>query len=244
MRGRSVDLSKAVIVVAHPDDELLWFAGALPHVRRTVMCYGDNPLVPNRGENRRWLVNSYPSIDIEFLDIQEPRTRPMRAGPGIPVADAIFAAPSEDECRLILSRKLKGVLEGGADTILTHNPWGESGHKDHTRVNFVVNSLAQEMDIPVYVSSYAGLRTFPRCEGFLKQGVLDFFESPIRMDFVREIHAHYLEHACWTWNKNWNWPERDIYLRLGAGGPANASVALRVFDWPVRPMQKTAANLH
>src|SRR5580765_529365 len=53
-----MDLRDAAVVVAHPDDEVLWFSSLVAKVGRIVTCYGPNPKVAERGEQRRRVVRA------------------------------------------------------------------------------------------------------------------------------------------------------------------------------------------
>src|SRR4051794_38855889 len=71
-RNSIMDLRKAAIVVAHPDDEVLWFSSLTAKVGRIVMCYGSNPRAVERGRQRRKVVQAYPFNTVRFLDLPEP----------------------------------------------------------------------------------------------------------------------------------------------------------------------------
>src|SRR6516162_2441821 len=70
--GTRMNLGDAAIVVAHPDDEVLWFSSLTAKVGRIVMCYGPNPRVAERGEQRRNVIQAYPFNTVQFFDLPEP----------------------------------------------------------------------------------------------------------------------------------------------------------------------------
>jgi len=46
-------LSSAILVVAHPDDEILWFSSVVDKVDEILFCFGDYPALPALGEGLR-----------------------------------------------------------------------------------------------------------------------------------------------------------------------------------------------
>ena len=61
---------KKVLVVAHPDDEVLFFSSIIEKVDAVIVCFGpsSNQKVT---DGRRLLQNRYPLQHIEWLNIQE-----------------------------------------------------------------------------------------------------------------------------------------------------------------------------
>jgi hypothetical protein len=67
----AADLAQAAIVVAHPDDQILWFSSLVTKVARIIMCYGTISASSERATNRKNAVKHYPR-DVEFLDLPIP----------------------------------------------------------------------------------------------------------------------------------------------------------------------------
>ena len=65
-------LSSAVLVVAHPDDEILWFSSVLARVRRCIVCYEDCDDGAKLGPGRRGVASSYPLSTMHWLRLPEP----------------------------------------------------------------------------------------------------------------------------------------------------------------------------
>jgi LmbE family N-acetylglucosaminyl deacetylase len=226
-----VDVSKLTLIVAHPDDEVLWFAGALRHAAQTVVCYGDNPLSPRLGEQRRKLLAGYPVVNVDFLDIAEPRRSESRKPANAQTGGAPIISEEEAEHRwLLLDRLRQSTRSSGIAGLLTHNPWGEYGHEDHMHVNAAATALADALKLPLYVSSFVSLRRLVYAKTVLDAGVSEYIEVPVDQEFVSAVHNHYRSHACWTWRKNWQWPSYDIYLRLGGVPITQSAYALRLFQ--------------
>ena len=61
---------KKAIVVAHPDDEILFFSSVLEAVDEIIICFG--PSSSNVvSDGRKRLQGKYPLKNIEWLNIQE-----------------------------------------------------------------------------------------------------------------------------------------------------------------------------
>ena len=53
-------LEKSIIVVAHPDDEILWFSSLLDRVDCVVFCYVDSESEPKLSTERKKSLSEYP----------------------------------------------------------------------------------------------------------------------------------------------------------------------------------------
>src|SRR5690349_7171352 len=122
----------AALVVAHPDDEVLWFSSVLGKVSRVVIAYEACDDLPGLGESRHAASNDYPLPNAVFLRRPEPcsLTHVDWATPE-PNDYGMALKPSDAEARYrnayeALRSDLVGRLEGVTD-VFTHNPWGEYG---------------------------------------------------------------------------------------------------------------------
>lgn len=212
-----VDLAHAAIVVAHPDDEILWFSSLVTKVGRIVMCYGAISPTSERAANRRRLVEVYPLDTVTFLDLP------------IPAAVSTDA----DEChRRVLIDRLSTALKG-VTTIFTHNPWGEYGQADHRRVYAAVNTLRRDMNFVLYVSCYVARHQLAELAIALKEGIAEIVSFAIPQLEVDRIVAFYRSNSCWTWAPNWMWPRREHFLRLCKGG-RTAEIRVHLFGSRVK----------
>jgi LmbE family N-acetylglucosaminyl deacetylase len=210
-----MNLRKAAIVVAHPDDEVLWFSSLTAKVERIVMCYGPNPKVTERAEQRRNVVRTYPIRTVQFLDLPEPglwRGRTLGS-----VQEELARSAQEDPMyyNLVIDR-LAAALQG-MSTVFVHNPWGEYGHDDHRRLYAVVNALRHQVNFSVYVPSYVERRALGLMAATLEEGISDTQTFPVDRTEIDPIVELYRSNCCWTWSTKWGWPKEEHFFRIGQG---------------------------
>jgi LmbE family N-acetylglucosaminyl deacetylase len=205
-----MNLRNAVLIVAHPDDEVLWFASILKDVGRIVMCYGASPSSEKMGGRRRRAIAEYPLDNVSFLDLPQPA---RTAGPDW---DGI-TDPVNDACRQQLGEAIANVV-GGAELLVTHNPWGEYGHLDHRLVHATVSAIAARMgNRPVLVSSYVGVHAFSAFTQTIRGCSCEEVTARVDRTLAHEIRDLYQAHGCWTWQPDWEWPEEERFFRFRAG---------------------------
>ncbi len=208
-----VDLSKAALVVAHPDDEILWFSSIVTKVSRVIMCYGT--ISPNsmRAAQRRRVIRSYPLNQVEFLDM------PIPANTG---------CGDETYCHALVEHLTPALR--GVTAVFTHNPWGEYGQRDHKRVHSAIASLGEQLKCAIYISCYTARHQLAEAIGVLGGRVDSMITLPVQDAEVDRVVALYKENSCWTWAPNWKWPAREHFLRLeNSSRPAVKEVPLNIF---------------
>jgi LmbE family N-acetylglucosaminyl deacetylase len=160
------------------------------------MCYGEVAPKPERGAQRRSVIENYPLSSVEFCDLPEPGK---------------VSAEADLELRLSLADRLRDALRG-VTTVFTHNAWGEYGHKDHRRVNGAIMALQGEMKFAVYVSCYLGRGALDAFESAMRQGVTGMVSFPIDRAVIDPVCALYKTHSCWTWAMNWSWSSEEHFF--------------------------------
>jgi LmbE family N-acetylglucosaminyl deacetylase len=207
-----LDMNQAAVVVAHPDDEILWFSSIAAKVERIVMCYGAISPSSARAARRRNVIRAYPLRTVEFLDLPLP----------------VDASEASEMHRALVDR-LAGVLRG-ATTVFTHNPWGEYGQRDHQRVHAAVVELRDELKFTVYISCYAARHQLTEVASVLKGRIGNVITLPIDRSEVDPILALYKSSSCWTWSPSWRWPSRERFLCLDTSvPPGETDITLHVF---------------
>jgi LmbE family N-acetylglucosaminyl deacetylase len=213
-----IEIQNAVLVVAHPDDEILWFSSILDQCKSVVVCFGPSAASKHFWDSGRAVVmKTYPLTKVEFLEVRQ--------------SDAFDAAnwnrPKETDSGLQLRRRTRPLYERNAQELLrilevklkgeslvfTHNPWGEYGHEEHVQVFRILSELKDKLGFELFVTSYVSNRSVQ----LMSRYAHSFGGSPIVREIDRTL-AHtlkkfYLENNCWTWLAHYEWPEYETFYR-------------------------------
>jgi LmbE family N-acetylglucosaminyl deacetylase len=211
------------IVMAHPDDEVLWTCSALQDAERIVLVYGELRCAPDLTAGRREAMAAFPLPTLDWLEMTEaggfdsaswPNAKETPFGlylhPALQVLDSFdpqrYRAQFAD-----LQASLRERL-AGARNVIVHSPWGEYGHEDHVQLFRVVASLAGEMGFQVWVPGYFA----PKSEALMRRN-LRFFGAPtvpmpIDKALAAEISDVYKRTKTWTWFDDYIWPDTERFF--------------------------------
>ena len=217
----SAALGAAALVVAHPDDEVLWFASILRQVGRVIIAFRAYDAVPALGARRAAAMAALPYADLRCLDLVEAGSLgladwsdPRLTEFGIALdkaaaGDSAVRRYEANHARLLaaLRRELAGVAN-----VFTHNPWGEYGHEDHVQVFRVVAMLQREIGFRLWVSAYCSERTARLAGGYDCDAAAQSAAADIDQDYAQRIADIYKRNDCWTWKPNWRWPAREHFI--------------------------------
>lgn len=208
-----------ILVVAHPDDEILFFSSLLSELDKIIICFGpcSDDLI-SRGRER--LQRSFPLRNVEWLNIEESNvylssnwSAPRTNADGICVGwNKIKYHENYANLVEIFRRELKDYA-----TVYTHNPWGEYGHEDHVSVFNAVLSSIKECENEIYVSGYVSKRSeklFKKRQHFLDAEIQ---VRAVPQKLCAEIKQVYIAHDCWTWNNFYEWPDLELFSRIKKG---------------------------
>jgi LmbE family N-acetylglucosaminyl deacetylase len=224
-------LERAAIVMAHPDDEVLWASSILARVERILLCYEDIPFQPAISEGRRQALARFPLPNVASLRLEEAASYgsaawfapveteyglQLRQGPG---SMRGFSAERYRTQFAVLKDLLRARL-GDCRNVITHNPWGEYGHEDHVQVFRAVTALQAELGYAVWVSGYCS----DRSAGLMLRSLGGLGAPtpalPTDPDLAAALMALYRETGCWTWFDDYRWPDREVFYPW-LGGPGN-----------------------
>jgi LmbE family N-acetylglucosaminyl deacetylase len=210
----------SAVVVAHPDDEILWLSSALAAAKHIVLCYGAPFGKPAKAAARRRAVAALGLSTLVNLAIPESGTRllvdwrdPLMTHTGMGIADLDARQRYDDNFNALLAG-LRPVLAGCAD-VYTHNPWGEYGHPEHIQVYRAVTALQAELGYKVWFSNYTGPLTW-RLAQQLGAEPCWTEKRVVRPDkaIARHLQRVYLRHHAWTWELLHRWPaEETMYAQ-------------------------------
>ena len=208
-------MGRNVIVVAHPDDEILWLSSVIAQADPVVLCFGAPYGNPKKAESRARAVAHLGLPRLENLALPETGARlqvdwrtPKLTETGIATSDPA-AQRRYDATFPILLEKLRPILAGATD-VYTHNPWGEYGHTEHVLVYRAVKTLQAEQHFTVWFSNYAS----PRTRDFARQcGHVALWQEkrslPTDRKTAHRLRNIYQRYQAWTWSDWHKWPATE-----------------------------------
>lgn len=211
------DFKAAVIVMAHPDDEILWASSILASAKKIVLCYNQAPNSPEISAGRRTLFDDFPLKTAVTLDITESSSyqttnwrRPVETPYGLRCGRN--AAAYERNFHL-LTQALEQHIEEG-DVVVTHNPWGEYGHEEHVQVFRAVAHVRKRRPFRLFVTNYASDRALYFMEKNTHRLGAPSVPLPTDKALAERLKRHYQAHNCWTWEDDYEWPSHECFYEV------------------------------
>ncbi len=225
--GKQAMLQQSVLVVAHPDDEILWFSSILAEVGHIVICYLSLPGRQDVTTGRQQVRAEFPLSNVTWLEIPEARVfntadwrRPQTTDVGLTINHAGRAAAYRENYTTLLQR-LRTTLSG-CRNVITHNPWGEYGHEDHVQVHRAVMALRAELNYEVWYSNYASDHSLALLTAGLSGFHSDYFALPTDTQLAGRIMDLYRQHKVWTWYADYIWFKEECFVRASDEGATGA----------------------
>jgi LmbE family N-acetylglucosaminyl deacetylase len=254
-------VDNAVLVVAHPDDDVLWFSSVLSHVCEIVFCFLDHRANPALGPARRRALARYP-LRHTALGLLEAGTfntvdwtAPVETESGLALPGAGSDASAQYLANAtILPTRLAEVI-GPYRNVITHNPWGEYGHPDHVQVYRVLASVTAALQRPLWFSNYVSNLSL----GLHLRYASGFSSRYVSLATDTEL-AHrgsriYKAEGCWTWSDDFEWFREETFVNLsapprpagqapeGQGSPYPLNVVKLPAGFKMRPEPRPALSL-
>ncbi len=208
-------LKSTAVVVAHPDDEILWLSGVVSSTDRIVFCFGDQFERPKSSAARRQVVQALPLpglVDLKLpesgagfsADLANPKLTPC----GIDITDAAGRLRYEANYTALVGA-LRERLAGYRD-VYTHNPWGEYGHAEHIQVYRAVAALQAELGYTIWFSNYVSPVSLPLARQIGNQPCwTQRREMASDRALAYRLKRIYQRHGAWTWSRFHRWPATE-----------------------------------
>lgn len=211
------------LVVAHPDDEVLWFSSVLAGVDRIIVCFSEIASFPAWSVAREKVFARYPRDGLAVLGLREaevfngadwraPRLTPY--GMAVQRSSAVLPGFSQERYRAnfkVLRERLLTALAGCA-RVYTHNPWGEYGHEEHVQVHAAVKAAQSQLGFEVAWSNYVSNKSYPLMVSRLPQYDPRCTVLPTSDATIEPLRRLYAESGCWTWYPDYVWPATECMV--------------------------------
>ncbi len=210
----------AVLVVAHPDDEILWFGSIVDQVDKIVVCFLNDPAHPELAAARERVLAEHPLRDkIVCLGVDETGAfnhaawpRPETTDFGLRIVKARQVAKRYRLCYQQLEKKMQPLIRGAA-SVITHNPWGEYGHEEHVLVHRAATTLAGAENKPVWYDNHASSWSEDLMSVYLDKSGHRIERRAVDTQAMDRIADVYRAHGAWTWFDDYQWFEEEYFVR-------------------------------
>lgn len=210
------------VVVAHPDDEVLWASSIIQGARKVIICFTKSPFSKKVTDGRNCFKGKSPD-NFVFLDLPESRWKKRSVYSflaGQMRLDPIDLARNE----LLIYQHLQNEIND--EFIFTHNPWGEYGHPEHIQVHRVVSSFCKSRQKQLYVFGYYSNATFCSRRSFiLKNQAIKTLCLPTNKDIYCNLRDMYISSHCWTWDPEYMPPHSEFFSRFELGSKTARNAA-------------------
>jgi LmbE family N-acetylglucosaminyl deacetylase len=237
-----------LVVVAHPDDEVLWLSAALPYASRIVAAFSVAIGDPALTRGRELVRAHYPFSGFEFLGLSNADVFSQ--------SDFLSRTPVEHGVSLMSScprerveryrsnySALLAALDpylGPGTEVVTHNPWGEYGHEEHVQVNHAIVSLAARHGCSVWVWDGFSTEELVANDVWLRAdyypdnavALVPSLELAVDIDRYREIRDLYRRYGAWTFHDDYLPPNSSRLFQIVRDGQVLLSA--RKLSWTRR----------
>lgn len=210
-------LNQSTLVVAHPDDEILWFSSILDNVEKIIFVFkGTKDEKVFFGRNDIFNSNLLPySKKIKWLELEESNIfntsnwkLPKPTKYGIK-NDSINYKKNYFNIVTKLSEELIGTKN-----VITHNPWGEYGHEEHVQVFKAIFDLSTKQKYSVWVSGYFSEQSYSLMSLYKNLISETFINKKINKVYCESIKSIYRNKNAWTWSNNYKWPVVENFFKI------------------------------
>jgi hypothetical protein len=215
--------NRSVLVVAHPDDELLWFSSVMQRVDKVIVCMLELQKMPALGRARKASLNRHPlpivSLEIEQSDAFKGANweQPVLTEYGVAIPRRPAAEERYRSNYQLLQQSLQRELASYTE-VFTHSPWGEYGHEEHVQVYRVVKDLQQKLGFQLWYPNYCSDRSFPMMLQHAPAWTAKRLTLATDRELAEAVRRIYQECDCWTWFADWEGAMEETFLGETADG--------------------------
>jgi LmbE family N-acetylglucosaminyl deacetylase len=175
--------------MAHPDDEVIFGWPILKQVSSILICSNDK-----NNLERAWCRYRYKALE----DLGQKLGIPVKS---LDYDSEFYKLNARDGSLQRFIEDVHSNIDVFADTIYTHNWWGEYGHLDHILIHYVMLQYQAKKGIRIITSNihlqmkeWVSFDLKPICPGYQMNRVTN------SMDLYNELKAIYDKYGVWTWS--------------------------------------------
>ena len=236
--------TRAKLIVAHPDDECLWFSSVLEKVEEVVQCYENHPKLEGVGEARREARERINRVLAErklariiSLGMEEVDTFAFIDW-DVPVPNRFGLQLNNARAQQRYEANFADVLEqlrpivADCVNVYTHNPWGEYGHPDHVQLFRVLAQLQSDLGYDLWCTNYASNQTVQHALRYIDGFHPDYVTIDTNVELARELAQAYRLTSSWTWLDSFEWfPTESFSRRVELRDEAGETGSLMPFNF-------------
>jgi len=174
------------LIIAHPDDEVIFGFGIIKQVKRIICCVSDsNSNFPKCSSwHRSWMYRQRALeevgklLGVEIINLNY---------------NSMFATMPKEEI-IKLSNTINNLIKD-EEIVFTHNSWGEYGHPDHILVHNIIKQTGKTILTSNIMldNNFTGFKKYQISDPENYQIVTNDIELYLKCKMI------YTKYKCWTW---------------------------------------------
>jgi len=209
------------VVVAHPDDEILFASSIIDKATKIFVCFSDIPgesaINIRQTKGRKNVQKLYPIDNITFLDLPQASNKNALKNNWDKVVEnqyGVEGGRNEQEYKQNFQKLFKILSIELVDfkKVYTHNPWGEYGHVEHIQIHRCMTKLKEIIGFEMFIFGYLSRDTIKMANLKLRNlGKLSLKKN--NKELFYKIKNLYIDEKCWTWSDYHTPPDYEIFYQ-------------------------------
>lgn len=218
MAKSELTFDNSALVVAHPDDEILWFSSIIDRVSKIIICFLESEFDVTHKAGRQKSLEAYPIGNISCLGLKESKSfdtanwkQAEYSGNGLVLhADKSIIHRYEEN----YSDLVKALMHelGDVEQVFTHNPWGEYGHEEHVQVSCAVTQIQADAQFNIWYSNYCSNKSLPLAMSYISGFKSNYHTLKTNKVLSNQIMDIYKKNNCWTWFDEYDWFNEECFI--------------------------------
>jgi len=218
MAKSELTFDNSALVVAHPDDEILWFSSIIDRVSKIIICFLESEFDAIHKTGRQQSLEEYPIENISCLGLKESKSfdtanweKPEYSRNGLILHANKLIINRYEENYSGLVKALRHELES-VEQVFTHNPWGEYGHEEHVQVSCAVTQIQADAQYRIWYSNYCSNKSLPLAMTYVSGFKSNYHTLKTNKLLSKQIMDIYKKNNCWTWFDEYEWFNEECFI--------------------------------